>query len=93
MDPELSGDHYLVSIWPEQFSQKIFVVVRIEFVTVAFGRIEKRVAAVKRLRDNVACFLLSTGSAVCMAHSHAPQPNGRDEQIFTQASVLHFHLF
>lgn len=79
---------------PEGTSQEFLVVVRVDGCTVRFGRVEKRVPHIHRIREQLCHFLPVSRSAVGMAHSHASQSyGGHLQSTVSQYPVIHVRAF
>jgi hypothetical protein len=89
-EPELGGDHYLVTKWSQRFAHQFFIC---EWA-IDFGSIEEGYAAFDSGSDQRDPLLLLYGWAIAKTQPHAPEPDGRNFKIaFSELAFLHYFSF
>jgi len=88
-EPELGGDHDLVTYRGEGLADEFLV----EVGPVDLGGVEERDTAVHRGPDEPDHLLPVPGvGAVALAHPHAAKPDRRDHQVMSQGPLFHRYL-
>jgi type II intron maturase len=87
VEPELGGDHYLLTAGSKGFAHELFVRER----TVDFGGVEECDAAFDGQPDHGDHLLLVRSRTVAAAHSHAAEPESRNlKAAVSKFARLHF---
>ena len=87
LEPELRGDHYLLTKGSEAFAHELFV----DKGAVDFRRIEEGHAALDGEMQKSDHLLPVFGGTIGIVHSHAAQPDRRDLQAaISKSARLHF---
>src|SRR4249919_2086992 len=89
LEPELGGDHHLVTNGRERLAHQLLVRER----TIDLGGVEERHAEIDGRADHADHVLLVASRAVAEAHAHAAQADGGDLQVaVAQLALLHVCL-
>src|SRR5439155_3248125 len=89
-EPELGGDHHLITNWSQCFTHEFFVCEG----AVNFGGVEERYATFDGRSNQRGHLCFVCGRAIAKTHSHTAQSNSGDFQVaFSKFALLHCSSF